>query len=111
MKLRTLALVAALLAGHPALAHHSFAPFHPPGSLTLVGTVKEVQFTSPHVWLQVLVPGARRGQTEWSIEAGAPGMLLRTGWKSTTLKAGDPGHDPVTHPARSGAPEWQSGTE
>jgi hypothetical protein len=27
-----------------------------------VGTIKEVQFTSPHVWLQVLVPGARGGR-------------------------------------------------
>ena len=62
-----------------------------------------MQFTSPHVWLQVLVPNARRGQTEWSIEAGAPGMLLRTGWKATTLKAGDR-VTIVTHPARSGAP-------
>ena len=102
MKLRTLALVAALLAGHPALAHHSFAPFDLAKEITLVGTIKEVQFTSPHVWLQVLVPGARRGQTEWSIEAGAPGMLLRTGWKASTLKPGDP-VTIVTHPARSGA--------
>ena len=102
MKVRTLALVATLFSGQPALAHHSFATFDLAKDLTLVGTIKEVQFTSPHVWLQVLVPSAR-GQTEWSIEAGAPGMLLRTGWKATTLKAGDR-VTIVTHPARSGAP-------
>jgi len=102
MKLRTLALVATLLAGQPALAHHSFAPFDLAKEITLAGTIKEVQFTSPHVWLQVLVPGARGKQTEWSIEAGAPGMLLRTGWKATTLKPGDR-VTIVTHPARSGA--------
>ena len=102
MKLRTFALVATILTGQPALAHHSFAPFDLARELTLVGTIKEVQFTSPHVWLQVLVPSTRR-QTEWSIEAGAPGMLLRTGWKATTLKPGDR-VTIVTHPTRSGAP-------
>ena len=108
--MRTLALVAALLAGHPALVYHSFVMFDLAKELTLVGTIKEVQFTSPHVWLQVLVPGARRGQAEWSIEAGAPGMLLRTGWKSTTLKAGDRVTIIATHPARSGAHSGESGT-
>jgi uncharacterized protein DUF6152 len=103
MKMPALALVVMLVASQPAFGHHSFAPFDLAREITLVGTIKEVQFTSPHVWLQVLVPNGRRGQTEWSIEAGAPGMLLRTGWKSTTLKAGDP-VTIVTHPARSGAP-------
>ena len=70
--------------------------------VTVVGTIKEVQFTNPHVWLQVLVPDGKGGQTEWSIEAGAPGMLLRTGWKPSTLKPGD-AVTVVTHPAKSGA--------
>ena len=110
MKLRTLALVVALLAGQPALAHHFFATFNLAKELTLVGTIEEVQFTSPHVWLQVLVPGARRGQAEWSIEEGAPGMLLRTGWKSTTLKAGDRvTNRDAPRPKRRAL--WQSGNE
>ena len=102
MKLLPLALVMALLAARPVVAHHSFAMFDLVKEITLVGTIKEVQFTNPHVWLQVLVPDGKGGTTEWSIEAGAPGMLLRTGWKPSTLKFGD-AVTVVTHPARSGA--------
>ena len=93
---------AALLVAPPAFGHHSFAMFDLTKEVTLVGTIKEVQFTNPHVWLQVLVPDGKGGQVEWSIEAGAPGMLLRTGWKPTTLRFGDK-VTIVTHPARSGA--------
>ena len=102
MKVLSFSLAAALLAAHPVLAHHSFAMFDLVREITLVGTIKEVQFTNPHVWLQVLVPDGKGGQTEWSIEAGAPGMLLRTGWKPSTLKPGD-AVTVVTHPAKSGA--------
>ena len=103
MKLSSVWVAAALLTAAPALAHHSFAMFDLTKEITLVGRVKEVQFTNPHVWIQVIVTDASGGQTEWSIEAGAPGMLLRTGWKPNTLKPGDT-VTIITHPARSGAP-------
>ena len=102
--MRTAALIAAaaMAAAAPALAHHSFAMFDLTKEQPLVGTIKEVQFTNPHVWLQVLVPDDKGGQTEWGLEAGAPGMLLRTGWKVNTLKPGDK-VSLVMHPAKSGA--------
>jgi hypothetical protein len=103
MKSLLLGAIVALMVGQQAIAHHSFATFDLVKELTLKGTIKEVQFTNPHVWLQVLVPNGKGGQTEWSIEAGAPGMLLRTGWKPNSLKAGDP-VTVVTHPAKNGAP-------
>jgi hypothetical protein len=96
-------LGALLATTQPLVAHHSFAPFDLARSITLQGTIKEVQFTNPHVWLQVLIPDAKGGHTEWSIEAGAPGMLLRTGWKANSLKPGD-SVTIVTHPAKSGMP-------
>jgi len=97
-----LGLVAALTVSQPVQAHHSFAMFDLTKEVTLVGTIKEVQFTNPHVWIQVMVPNGKGGQVEWSIEAGAPGMLLRTGWKPSTLKFGDQ-VTIVMHPVRSGA--------
>lgn len=103
MKSMPMSVIVALLAGQTAIAHHSFATFDLVKEITLKGTLKEVQFTNPHVWLQVLVPNSKGGQTEWSIEAGAPGMLLRTGWKPNSLKAGDT-VTVVAHPARNGAP-------
>src|SRR5687767_448340 len=91
-----------ILATQASAAHHSFAPFDLARNITLKGTIREVQFTNPHVWLQVLVPNEKGSQVEWSIEAGAPGMLLRTGWKPNSLKPGD-AVTVVTHPAKSGA--------
>jgi hypothetical protein len=71
--------------------------------ITLEGTVTELQWTNPHVWLQVDVPGADGKATEWSFELGAPGMLLRTGWKSSALKANDK-VTVVANPLKSGEP-------
>lgn len=79
---------ASLLAAMPAIAHHSAAMFDDTKVLELRGTVKELQWTNPHVWLQIVVEekGAR---TEWSIEGGSPNSLSRNGWRSTTFKPGD----------------------
>ena len=57
-------------------------------TVTLHGTVKELQWTNPHCYLQVLVPGAG-ALTEWSIEMSAPGDMYRVGWRPRTLKPGD----------------------
>ena len=84
-------------------AHHSFAMFDLGKDVTVDAVVKEVQFTNPHVWLQILVKDEQGTETEWSIESGAPGMMLRNGWKPSTLKSGDK----VTltiHPLRNGNP-------
>ena len=42
-----------------------------PACVELKGVVKELQWTNPHVWLQVTVDdkGAKK---EWSVEAGQP---------------------------------------
>ena len=92
-----------LLSSSVAEAHHSFAMFDLAKDVTVEAVIKEVQFTNPHVWLQILVPDGKGGQTEWSIESGAPGMMLRNGWKPSTLKPGDK----VTltmHPLKNGSP-------
>lgn len=100
----TLAIAASLaLAYSTAHAHHSFAMFDLGKDFTVEAVIKEVQFTNPHVWLQILVKDEKGIETEWSIESGAPGMMLRNGWKPSTLKPGDR----VTltmHPLRNGSP-------
>jgi Family of unknown function (DUF6152) len=100
----TLGVTTALVLSYSiACAHHSFAMFDLAKDVTVEAVVKEVQFTNPHVWLQILVKDEKGAQTEWSIESGAPGMMLRNGWKPSTLKSGDK----VTltmHPLRNGKP-------
>jgi hypothetical protein len=99
-----LGITAALvLSATAASAHHSFAMFDLGKDVTVDAVIKEVQFTKPHVWLQILVKDDKGTETEWSIESGAPSMMLRNGWKPSTLKAGDK----VTltmHPLRDGRP-------
>ena len=97
------AAAALVLSCSVASAHHSFAMFDLGKDYTVEAVVKEVQFTNPHVWLQIMVTDDKGVATEWSIESGAPGMMLRNGWKPSTLKPGDK----VTltmHPLKNGSP-------
>lgn len=98
-----LAAAALLVFGSGAArAHHSAAMFDDTKVVELHGTVKELQWTNPHIWLQVLVPS--EGTTiEWSIEGGSPNSLSRHGWRSTTFRSGD---DVVVriYPMKDGTP-------
>ncbi len=92
-----------VLTGGAAGAHHSFATFDQTQEKTLVGTIKEVQWTNPHIWVQVLVKNPSTGETvEWSIEGGSPNGLSRQGWKRSTLNAGD-AVEMVIHPLKDGS--------
>ena len=78
----------AALAASSAEAHHSAAMFDKTRTVTLAGTVRELQWTSPHCWIQMIAPGDA-GPSEWSIEMGAPFELYRGGWRPAILKPGD----------------------
>lgn len=95
-----IALAAALLAALQASAHHSAALFDDQKSLTLSGTVKSFQWTNPHCWIQVLVPG-QPDAVEWSVEMGSPSQLYNIGWKPKTIRPGDKITLQV-HPSRDG---------
>ena len=84
--------ITALLMTVPAFAHHSRAMFDVDKQITLIGTVKEFQWTNPHCWIQVLVPDPNDSQAapvEWGVEMGAPVELMRKGWKPGSLNPGD----------------------
>ncbi len=85
----------------PALAHHSFAMFDAAQTVELSGTVKEMQWTNPHIWLQVMVADDAGEMVEWSLQMSSPGTMARQGWKPTTVVPGD--EVTVTfHPMRDG---------
>jgi hypothetical protein len=86
-----LAFLAALTAATlPALAHHSFAMFDFTKMVTITGTVKEFQWTNPHVvvWLNVEGKDPKTPDVWW-LEMTSPGNLTRTGWNRKALSAGD----------------------
>ena len=73
----------------PASAHHSFAMFDRARTVTLVGVVKEFQWSNPHTWLQVNVANPAGQVQEWSIEGNSTGTLSRMGWRPGSFKPGD----------------------
>ncbi|MCC6633691.1 MAG: hypothetical protein IT482_16645 [Gammaproteobacteria bacterium] len=86
-----------------SFAHHSGAMFDQAKTVTLAGTVKEYQFTHPHVWIELMVPDAKGKPVQWSIEGEGPQIMARIGLKPKALKVGDK----VTlkaHPLRDGRP-------
>ena len=87
----------------PALAHHSFAMFDNDHQIKLIGTVKEFQWTNPHVYIEADVLDDKGKTRHWSIECANPGILNRIGWKFNMIKPGDQ-LKLVVAPMRSGQP-------
>jgi hypothetical protein len=85
------AVLPALLASlfSTAMAHHSTAEFDYTKTVTIKGTVKEVQWTNPHSFIQVLVPGKDGKTVQWAVEIGSPSINHDLGWTKTSLKRGD----------------------
>jgi Family of unknown function (DUF6152) len=73
----------------PLTAHHSSAMFDPTKMTELTGTIKELQWTNPHIWIQTDAKNSGGAKEEWSIEGGSPNTLSRQGWQKTTFKPGD----------------------
>jgi hypothetical protein len=86
----TAALATALISGAGAVvsAHHSFAVFDLMAQKSIVGTVKKVDWTNPHVWIWVDVPDATGGSETYGFEGMSPNFLARRGWSRTTLQTG-----------------------
>ena len=78
----------ALTAG-PILAHHSFAMFDKEHQVDLEGVVQEFRFANPHTFIYLVVKQDDGNTETWSLEGQSPAALVRSGWTSKTLKAGD----------------------
>lgn len=85
-----------------ATAHHSTAAYDQMKPMKLSGTVKEMQWTNPHSWIQLIVTNEQGAATEWAIEFGNPVINLRQGWKRTDVKPGDK-VSVVVYPMRDGS--------
>lgn len=97
------ATLAALLAlPSLVLAHHSFAMFDMARSISYQGKVKEVQWTNPHIWVELDVT-ANGKTTSLSFEGAAIAVVKRVGWLKDTVQAGD-SITIVGHPYRDGRP-------
>ena len=90
MSLRTLSvagLTASILAV-PALAHHSTAMFDQTQVKYLTGTVKQIEWINPHVWLHLTIANAGGQDATWSFEGGSTVQLTQLGWKPESFRVG-----------------------
>ena len=103
LKVVSLAAIAAAAVTVPALAHHSFAMFDAEKTVTLQGTVKELEWINPHSWLRVMVKDEKTGQTAlWALEMSSPARMKRMGMNADSVKAGD-AVSVTFHPMKDGA--------
>jgi translation initiation factor IF-1 len=90
MKVVSLSAVLVTAFAVPAIAHHSFAMFDAQKTITLQGTVKELEWTNPHAWLRVMVEDQKVGRPVlWAFEMSSPGRLVTMGMKADSVRPGD----------------------
>lgn len=73
----------------PLFAHHAATMFDTTKVIEVTAKVKELQWTNPHIWIQIEVQSPSGTRQEWSIEGGGPNSLSRQGWRPTTFTPGE----------------------
>jgi hypothetical protein len=87
-----LAIVGGALAAIPMVAaHHAMVMYDNTKTVTLDGTLVELRWTNPHVFLRVQVKANDADSSEvWVLETSSPTNLVRLGgWSETAMKPGD----------------------
>jgi hypothetical protein len=79
-----------LIAGAPLLAHHSFAAeYDSSKKVELKGVVTKFEWMNPHAHFYLDVTDKDGKVANWNLELASPNMLVRNGWRRTSLKEGD----------------------
>ena len=86
------ALAAAIAIVMPAWAHHSHANYQTLEWTNLAGTVKEVHWLNPHVWVYLQTADDKGPAKLWTLEGGSPAALTR----------GRPDRESLRMPSRPG---------
>jgi hypothetical protein len=82
--------IALVLAGAPALAHHSFdAEFDSNKLANISGFVTKVDWQNPHAFVYIDSTDDKGTVRSYKVEMGPPYALVRGGWKKDTVKIGD----------------------
>jgi Family of unknown function (DUF6152) len=73
------------------------------GQQRLVGQIKALHWTNPHVYIELEALDATGKTRQWNIECASAVTLKRIGWKHNLIKAGD-SVTVVVAPLRTGEP-------
>lgn len=83
------AIALALLLQTLAFAHHGQAGYDNKTPVTVSGTVTDFLFSNPHCIVSFDVKDDKGELQKWQGELTSPNHLIRAGWNSHSLKAGD----------------------
>lgn len=87
-----------------SLAHHGTTVFDHGHPIVINGVVREFRWTSPHAWILLDAPAASTAAAPapaaareapgaaavpWAFEGASITVMVRNGWKSSSLHAGD----------------------
>jgi hypothetical protein len=89
MKRISLAALAACVVTLPSWAHHSHGNYIMTEYLNLEGTVSEVHWVNPHIWIYLEVDDGSGEPAIWALEAAGASGLARKGLTKDTVQAGD----------------------
>lgn len=93
MKTRSYVAIGAtalVLAGVPAMAHHSFDAEYDANKVTNIsGFVTKVDWQNPHAFVYIDAADQGGAVKSFRVEMGPPYALVRGGWKKDTVKIGD----------------------
>jgi Family of unknown function (DUF6152) len=86
-----------VLLARPAIAHHGSTEFDRAKPIVVTGVVREFRWTSPHAWILLDVPAVLASGTgaaaaaadHWAFEGASVAVMVRSGWKSNSLRPGD----------------------
>ena len=79
-----------VVVGKPALAHHSYSMFDPSRPAVISGTVRNLEWTNPHVWLWITVADDKGNPAIYAFEGTSPAeMNRRSGWTKGSVAFGD----------------------
>ena len=96
-----------LIAGRTVLSHHGSAVSYDTRlsvAITMTGTVTEVRWRNPHVFIMYEVKDDKGGTVLWSAETSSPtSMIGEHGWTRRTINPGDVLTMTVL-PSRAGTP-------
>jgi len=94
MKQRTISLVLVLTlfyftVGIPLSAHHATAAqFDVSKTVTIKGKVARINWSNPHVHIDVYVEEEQRVTEHWDVELGSPGAVIVAGLSKEAIQPG-----------------------
>ena len=94
-------LAAAMLAGVPVAAHHSFGgTYNVDRQITIKGTIVQLTLRSPHSFVYVEVQDGDGPAARWTIEGASAQQFAQQGFDRDAFKVGDP-VEIIGNPSRS----------